>query len=146
MKKWILILILVLIPSQVFGAKLLNCKFDDGTDALKECSATLGAIAINTDWFPADLRVGLPRDARRFTFQFNCPTESIVSLQVEAVDSNLDAITETEWDFNAGVALTAGAGYQFSWLGFPSTTFNIHHESGTQNCKVLITREKTDDL
>ncbi len=139
MRKVFFIILIILFGCQVASSgSLIDCKDDDGTDARPKCTATKGAIAINTDWFPSDILVGDSNYSNHYIFQFRCPTSTVVNLQVEPVNLSGAVVTSTAWDFNAGVALTADAGYSFGYDAFPNTKLNIQHESGTQNCKTNI--------
>lgn len=129
--------------------KPVDCKFDDATTALTVnstvlCSATIGTIAVDTDWFPADIGAN---DAQfwipvRHTFQFSCPAATVINLQVAG-----EAVTgDKEFIFNSGIAIGVDNAHQFSVILYQGMTYNIQHKTGTQNCSVFITETFSDDL
>lgn len=108
------------------------------------------AVAPNTDWFAADLAPST--NARRgavsihfdspvkHLFQFSCPVATVINLRLK-----FNSITKV-FTFNAGNAVTALNGYQFSVVLHAGMTYNIQHESGTQACAVVITESFNVDL
>ena len=99
------------------------------------------SVAINTDWFAADLGpIERNLDSVKHTFQFMCPTTTVVNLQMV-----FNSVTKSV-AFNSGVAIDANNGYQFSVMIPKNTTYNIQHATGTQNCSVVIIESMNADF
>ena len=97
-------------------------------------------VNAGVDWFSSDIEVidTTTNFPVKHTIQMMIPDSSKVSLYVTT-----DSI-EKIYTTNAGVALTAGAGYQFYLILWPGDSYNIRHESGSQDvsCKIF----ETDNL
>lgn len=149
------VLFFLLLPAISFALpshfEIVDCKFDDGTTALTDpltgsavCSATKGAIAINTDWFPADLTLLDPVfwNPVRHTLQFSCPTATVINVIVAG-----NGVTgDKTFVLNTTTALGVNEGHQFSLILSSGMTYNIQHATATQNCTVFITETYADDL
>ena len=149
MKKLFLLIVagvmLFLAPTQALAfpnpAEPVDCKFDDGTDTLvissskTLCTATKGAIAVNTDWFPADLKGPKGNTSYRHIFEITCPTATVVNMIIADAAGNVTAKT---YAFNGGIALAADVTYTFDKRLYTNQVYNMQHETGTQNCSVEI--------
>lgn len=88
--------------------------------------------AINTDWFAANIEPTNSPAVHRL--QIRLASASIVKVVLDdGVTTNL------EMDLNAGSALGAGQLYVFDIMLLPGQSYNIQHESTTQNifCSVV---------
>jgi len=86
------------------------------------------AVAINTDWFSANLAIGPSASPRPMvhTIQILLATTSVVSVLVT------DGATAKSLRLNGGVAVPAAVLYSEDILIFPGQTYNIQHATGTQ--------------
>lgn len=108
------------------------------------------SIAVDTDWFGTDLGPSLNSERKgisinfdrpvKHTFQFSCPTATIINLQVV-----FNSITKVH-TLNSGTEIGANNGNQFSIILHKDMTYNIQHKTGTQNCAVIITESFDIDL
>ena len=100
--------------------------------------STAATVAASADWLSADVSVAGAFPVKH-NFQMMVPTSTIVKAIITrgGVAKNLE--------FNAGVALTADAGYNFSVIMWPGTTYNITHDTGTQNVALMINESDNID-
>lgn len=129
----------------------VDCKFDDGSTALTfkfhstdTCSATKGAIAPDTDWFPENIGITNPEFYApvRHTLQFLCPVDTVINVQMFGAGvTGVKVVT-----LNSGISIGANQGNQFSFILMNGITYNVQHKSRTQNCKLFIAETFSDDL
>jgi len=99
------------------------------------------AVAVDTDWFSQDLgMVGRFSRPVKHTFQFSCPTATVINLQLK-----YNSITSVH-NFNGGQAIGISNGAQYSVILHSGMTYNIQHKTATQACKVVITESFNVDL
>lgn len=87
--------------------------------------------AINTDYFAANISPTNPPCVH--TLQILMATTTIVKLEWDD-----GATTDLEHDLNSGGNLNAGNIYSFSFLVPDGCSYNIQHETGTQNVTCYI--------
>lgn len=132
MKKLIILSIFVLsilsvnISFALPGAEKTDCKKWDAA-----------TVAVDTDWLSSDCQAGHFTESVRMSIQLSCPTSTVVEIDITATRSDTSATLEKTLQLNSGSALTAGAGYNFSFLIPAGGNWNIQHKTTTQNCSLL---------
>ena len=88
--------------------------------------------AINTDYFVTNLSPLNPPAVHRI--QLRLATTSVVKVELDDGTN-----TNIEYDLNGGVALDAGEVYTFDIVVPDGYSYNIQHETGTQNvdCQII---------
>ena len=87
--------------------------------------------AINTDWFATN--ISLTNSPATHRLMIRVATTTVVKLEIDD-----GATTDIELDLNDGTALDAGEVYSFDILLLDGQSYNIQHETTTQNVFVNI--------
>lgn len=95
----------------------------------------------DTNWFTKDVEIVRRfSDAVKHTFQFSCPTATIINLQLK-----FNGITKIH-NFNGGVEIGINDGEQFDVILHKGMTYNIQHKTGIQNVAVIIVESANLDV
>lgn len=96
---------------------------------LKQTSKT-----VNTDWFASNISpTNAPANHRILILIPDGGTDTVVNILMDDGTNTNEVIA-----VNANVALTAGAGYIFDLLVLAGYSYNIQHETATQNVTCVI--------
>lgn len=140
MKRFLLAITVLALTLAVQGASFA------ASDSIHVDTLLNTSKAINTDWFSTDFQPDGTDKSRnepvKFGFLVNVTTDSIVN-----VGCKMDGTTAVQFDFNKGVALTAGAWYYFTMpVPAVATECNIQHQTGTQNVTGLVWKSRNLDM
>lgn len=108
----------------------------EGGQVIQKHASQETSKAINTDWFASNITPTNAPCVHRITIKM--VSDTVVKLEVDdGTNSNI------EWDLNGGNVLTGGSVYTFD-IPIPlGWSYNIQHETSTQNFACVVVELQT---